>query len=295
MKRIYRILVVVPLMTLGVAAQDEAAARAKELARQAAQLAAQQADLQAVQDNLKQAVVISLAGAVMGPAVKNAPYSAVEVTENSQTLADGTRIHRENQTTVYRDSEGRVRRETPEQVTIWDPVAGTSYSLNPKTQIARKLPLGAATFLMAGRGGRGEFGTFVARQEPVRVEAGQPFQTKLTGPGKEAIVVEGGRGGRGPAARAGKTESLGKQMIEGVNSEGTRTSSTIEAGAIGNDRPIQITSETWYSSELQTQMKTVHSDPRSGEEVFRLTNVSRAEPPSILFQVPADYQIIDRK
>ena len=57
-------------------------------------------------------------------------------------LADGTRIHNETQTQVYRDSEGRLRRETPNEITIWDPVANASWVLNPKTQTARKLPMG---------------------------------------------------------------------------------------------------------------------------------------------------------
>src|SRR5258707_5585285 len=66
---------------------------------------------------------------VMGPAVKGAPYSAEEVNESEQILGDGTRIHNENRTKIYRDGEGRVRRETPDQISISDPVAGVSYIL----------------------------------------------------------------------------------------------------------------------------------------------------------------------
>ena len=72
-------------------------------------------------------------GAVRGMTVKNAPYSAEEVSESNQMLADGTRIHRENRTQVYRDNEGRTRRETPDSITITDPVANVTYLLNPKT------------------------------------------------------------------------------------------------------------------------------------------------------------------
>ena len=71
--------------------------------------------------------------------------------------------------------------------------------------------------------------------------------------------------------------------------------STIEAGAIGNDRPIQSVSESWYSPELQTLIKSVHTDPRTGEETFQLTNVSRVEQPAYLFQIPAGYQAVERK
>ena len=92
-----------------------------------------------------------------------------------------------------------------------------------------------------------------------------------------------------------KKESLGTQTMEGVNVEGSRTTSTIEAGAIGNDRPIQVVSERWYSPELQTAVMTRHNDPRVGEEIFRLTNVRRGEPGAYLFQVPAGYQTVEQK
>ena len=83
--------------------------------------------------------------------------------------------------------------------------------------------------------------------------------------------------------------------MEGMNAEGSRTTSTIEAGAVGNDRPIQIVSERWYSPDLQTAVMTRHNDPRTGEETLRLTNIHRAEPAAELFQVPAGYQMVDQK
>ena len=84
-------------------------------------------------------------------------------------------------------------------------------------------------------------------------------------------------------------------MVEGVNGEGTREVSTIAAGTIGNDRPIQVSTESWYSAELQMNVMTKHSDPRTGDESFRLTNISRSEPAAYLFQAPAGYQINERK
>jgi hypothetical protein len=80
------------------------------------------------------------------------------------------------------------------------------------------------------------------------------------------------------------------QSIEGVLSEGTGSSETIPAGAIGNDKPIQVVNERWYSSELKTLTMTKHSDPRTGEETFRLTNIRRGEPSPDLFQPPAGCQ-----
>ncbi len=81
--------------------------------------------------------------------------------------------------------------------------------------------------------------------------------------------------------------------VEGVEAEGKRITHTIPAGEIGNDRPIEIVSESWYSSELQVLVMTRHSDPRRGETTYRLTNINRAEPDRSLFEVPADYTVRD--
>jgi len=95
----------------------------------------------------------------------------------------------------------------------------------------------------------------------------------------------------GPA----KKESLGTQTMEGVAADGSRTTITLDVGAIGNDRPIQIVNERWYSQDLQTVVMTRRNDPRTGEEVFRLTNINRSEPSPDLFQVPPSYQMVDQK
>jgi len=346
MKRIYLMIAAVPLVALVAAAQD---------VQRRVVLSQDTPDGAALRDKLKseldavmasQMKVIGLSGAAMGPTVKGAPYSAVEVSENNQVLADGTRIQNENQTTVYRDSEGRVRRETPNQVTIMDPVAGVSYFLNPKTQTATKATLSMPVFnrrqariapedhvYVGGTGTTSENATFEVRAtkegttsvtvngkpvdpstlnmethtytingSPADEQAFALAQDKLKaamaeGKMKAELAFSGEAGGvlRSRITAPGKTEALGKQMIEGVNADGTRFSTTLETGAVGNDRPIQMVNERWYSSELQTVIMTKHSDPRTGEEIFRLTNVSRTEPGADLFQVPANYQLSDRK
>jgi TonB family protein len=87
------------------------------------------------------------------------------------------------------------------------------------------------------------------------------------------------------------SESLGKQNVEGVEAEGTRSTVTIPAGEIGNERPIEIVNERWYSNELQTVVMTRHADPRFGESSYRLTNIDRREPAKSLFEVPVDYTV----
>ncbi len=288
-------------------------------------------------------VQMKMVGAIKGMTVKGAPYSAEEVNETNQMLADGTRIHRENRTTVYRDSEGRTRRETPENITITDPVANVTYFLDPKTMTGQKLPMASGNFTFlrstAGVPIKGEaastfsFHTTVDGPTTITVN-GTPLEEKelaeamakakasgapqtFTYDRREITTAVGSGSGTGVGvgvATAARTramggvimsdrmtsrkspgESIGKQMIEGVNAEGTRNVSTIEAGAIGNDRPIQVTGESWYSDELQMVVMSKHSDPRTGDESFRLTNINRSEPGAYLFQAPSGYQINERK
>ena len=253
-----------------------------------------------------------------GKVVKGAPYSAEAVTETIQTLSDGNRIINKFSSSVYRDSEGRTRREQSfkglgvlggvgeeplKTIFINDPVAGVTYSLDSRTHTAHKSA--PFTFELSRRGGPG-----VATAESQRFEfkvergtatgSGNIVMTAPLGAGAEAArvphsVIEGAstyifRSGKGPNANE-KKEELGKQMIEGVEAEGTRTTITIPAGDIGNERPIEIVSERWYSPELQLVVMTRHSDPRMGETTYKLTNINRSEPAKTLFEVPADYTI----
>ena len=87
------------------------------------------------------------------------------------------------------------------------------------------------------------------------------------------------------------TELLGARDFDGVRADGKRTTRTIPAGAIGNEKPIAIVSERWFSPDLNVVVMTRNLDPRSGESVYRLTNIKRGEPSADLFKVPADYKV----
>jgi hypothetical protein len=83
-------------------------------------------------------------------------------------------------------------------------------------------------------------------------------------------------------------------VVQGVKAEGTRSTLIIPAGEIGNVLPIEIVDETWYSPDLQIKVMTRHSDPRTGDTIYRLTNIRRSEPSRSLFEVPSDYRVIDK-
>jgi hypothetical protein len=213
---------------------------------------------------------------ILRAGVKNAPFSADVITESSHSLADGNRIRQTVNSKVYRDSEGRTRREqavnlnglapnanVQQMVFINDPVGGVSYSLNAIERTGIKSLRNGA-----GRGPRSP-------------------ENSASGPGAR------GMGRRNAVDQNFKTESLGRQTIEGVQADGHRTTMTIPAGQAGNDLPIHIVVESWYSPDLQTTVLSKHSDPRNGETVTRVTNISRAEPARMLFEAPADYKLTE--
>ena len=90
-----------------------------------------------------------------------------------------------------------------------------------------------------------------------------------------------------------RTENLGEETILGFRAYGTRVITTLPAGQIGNERPIDIVSEQWFSPELESVMRSVHRDPWAGEFTTTVTKVSRGDQPASLFEVPAPYRIID--
>jgi hypothetical protein len=233
--------------------------------------------------------------------VTGAPYSGEEVSEQNQTLADGTHIsHKNALEKVYRDSLGRTRRErsmfpgrpvpsngaeTPTVIEIVDHVANVKLTLDPVNKVAHRQELPPVA---------------------VKGQAGQP--TRAAG-----MIAQGGGGGgvitgafssspaglpspRAPALRPQNAfEKLGSRSIEGVTAEGNRTTMTWPVGAVDNDRPISAITETWFSTDLKLVVLSTSSDPRTGEHVQQLVNISRAEPAGSLFQAPPEYTVVDEK
>jgi hypothetical protein len=214
------------------------------------------------------------------PVVRDAPYSGQRTIESAQTLQDGTAITRTRpQERLFRDSAGRTRTErviprAPLQsnpgitlVEINDPVAECRYIVDSYNKVAHRV-------------------------KAIAVEV-RPVPPSNPG---------GSRGTAAPPAAAPvpgrpqlSTQSLGTQLMEGLLVEGTRATTTYPAGWQGNDRPIVATSETWFSTELRETVLIKTLDPRNGEDVTRLTDISRLEPDLTLFQIPPDYQIVDEE
>jgi hypothetical protein len=216
---------------------------------------------------------------------------------------------------MYRDSEGRTRREEalgaigpwassgepPQSVFINDPVSKTNLVLDTKNRTVHKMPAPNAMMTQVLSGAQKNVAEAKARFNTSHpdVNAGQIKVTEIEdGPAAAGAKMhtemmmthlQPGMALSSGSEKNAQKESLGTQMIEGVQAEGTRTTFTIPAGSIGNDLPIQVVSERWYSPELHTVVMTKHSDPRMGDTVYHLTNINRSEPAPSLFQAPADY------
>lgn len=231
--------------------------------------------------------------------VKNAPFTAQAVTEFTQILEDGNRIERRYESSVARDSRGRTRREeeialigpfftaanagAPRLVTIIDADAGVTYTLDEEQRVAFR----------SGRANEKALVELTKLEVSLKGNAASP-----------------GKGGRGSAVEIKKaeaavlqkqseagdqttTQDLGSRMMEGVRVQGTRTTTTIPTGAIGNVRPIEIVSERWFSADLQMPLLITRRDPRNGETTYRLTSILRGDVQDGLFTVPAGYEIRD--
>jgi hypothetical protein len=236
--------------------------------------------------------------------VRGAPYFAELVIESVQQLPDGNRIVNRTTGRVYRDSEGRTRREedrAPGQVgsiAISDPVAGTSFSLDPASKTAWKSGLTVFDPLPRVVPPAGTDPAEVERKRRIEgyIAAVQPRPVPAPPPPPPAPVPgePSGMIQRSASPRwEEKTEKLPARTIEGVRAEGTRTSRTIMAGAIGNEQPIVSVTEEWVSPELQILVLTRTSDPRTGESTYRLLNITRSEPNRSWFEVPGDYTVHD--
>lgn len=238
-----------------------------------------------------------------GKVVKNAPYSAQAVSEKVQSLPDGNQITVRNTTTFYRDSAGRTRTEMATQdgelrnITIRDP-EGVTYILRPQDKTATKIDAPRRRAAAAGEHVRQRIE--ILRKEGKLPEGREAIIVKRVERATEAAgerghgfglgMIAGAFGDREWASKAA-TRELGTREFNGVKAEGKMRSYEIPAGEVGNRNPIVVTHETWYSPELQITMYTKHSDPRTGENTYRLDNLKREEPAASLFAVPSDYTV----
>ncbi len=253
----------------------------------------------------RQKVTLEIAARTL-EVVKGKPYSADTTTETVQILADGNRIVHRTVSKFYRDSDGRTRREqtfgnvdpehpSPHEVKVFvdDPVSGLAFVLDPASKSADKVHR-SRQFLddrnaeVDGQrimvksdgeeGGPGAAGRMLIR-----------FRDEHSGdPNTSVALIEDEK-------RDVVKEDLGTRNIEGVDCNSTRTTTTIPAGAMGNEKPISIVRETCYAPAIAAVVESTTEDPRYGKTTYQLTNVQLSEPSRSMFEPPPDFKISVRK
>jgi hypothetical protein len=280
-----------PVLTLDIPHPDQDTA---------AQAAKQQAEIAFLHANgpegegqeARQKIVLDLVTA-RNPVVKGKPYAAETSTETVQTLADGNRIVNRSVSKFYRDSQGRTRREqtfgnvdpsnpSPHEVKIFidDPVANSAYVLDPGDKSAR-LTSHSDKFLAERDSGSHEPHLMVKV-----VNQHAPLDAATLGSVPDVLDL--------PKLDEGHDivkEDLGKRTIEGVECTGTQQTITIPANQVGNERPIAIVTETWFSPAIQAVVQSTTNDPRFGQTTYQLRNLQVAEQQQQLFAPPSDYHV----
>jgi hypothetical protein len=240
-------------------------ASSSPMSDQAAQEAehAAQAELRAKKEIQEKLELLSAHGKV----VTGKPYSASSTTEIVQTLSDGNRIVQHSSSIIYRDGEGRTRREQTfpsfdgkageTKIFIDDPVAKTAYVLDPHEKIAHTVSS--------------------SREVMLKLERSNDTMANVKLPklDEQHDIV---------------TDPLGTKNIQGVSCIGKRQTITIPAGQVGNERPIAIVTETWTSPDIEAIVESTTTDPRFGQSTYTLTNLQLKDQPVALFTLPSNYR-----
>lgn len=201
----------------------------------------------------------------------NAPFTSALQTEWSRTLADGGEITLVNERRIARDTNGRIYQErwylvpkNGEQksymtaIQISDPDNHTLYTCRPQTHVCELTLYGPTT----------------------------STAYQVAGPATGPLPNE-----QGNAIH----DDLGHQLISGVDTVGTRESTTYNEGVFGNNRKLTVSREFWYAPQLGINLLSKRSDPRSGTQTFTIVNLSLAEPAAQLFEVPEGFSVVDRR
>lgn len=222
-------------------------------------------------------VEIDLPRGQSGP-VQGKPLSATEVYHTTQVLSDGTDVDKSETSRFYRDNVGRMRSESSVHVLIFDPVAGFTYELNTRQKTYLQMPIPPRT--------------------AIEWIAAVPSGTDVSSTGAKLGGDPGASYAEHLATRSAArqvTEELPQQKIDGVWAKGSRITITIPAGAFGNNRDVKVVNERWYSDELKVLLKSSNHDPRYGMTTYQLTQIVQAPPNPAFFQVPAEYQLRQRR
>lgn len=203
------------------------------------------------------------------PPIPNAPFTLTLETEWSRPLNGGGSYTLVNRRHIMRDSQGRIYQErwilvpkggkiesTMNWIQIADPEKHFYYNCSVQNKLCTKLAYGGST---------------TQTYKPLMVTSGP---------------LANGNGFQ-------KHEDLGPGSVEGFATIGYRDTTTINPGVFGNDQPMTTTREFWYSPQLGFNLISILDSPRSGKQVFTVTEISAIEPDPKFFSIPEGYTVPD--
>jgi hypothetical protein len=202
---------------------------------------------------------------ILIPSLPNAPFAATVNAEWIRQLGDGSTITLKNHRAIARDSAGRIFQERQTLV----PDDGKSQSAVSQIEISD--PISHSLYIC------------VPRERVCQLE-------EFSAP-EFARPASPGAAPKYPGAP--EVEDLGKQSISGLETVGTRETIVIPAGTIGNNSPLLLKREFWYSPRLGVNLISKRQDPRAGLQNFEVTNITLGEPEAKLFEVPSGSKVLD--
>ncbi len=211
---------------------------------------------------------------IVVPEKPRAPFTLLLETEWVRTLGDGGTITLVNKRRITRDAAGRVYQErwflVPKNGTVESHMT-TIQIADPSTHVLHNC------FLVGPKKNVCEVLNFVTSSLAVNTDEKNTLGDL---PNNQGSFVH---------------ETLGKQFISGVETVGLHDATTYNPGVFGNDRTITVERETWYSPQLDLNLLSIRSDPRTGKQTFMATNVVLGDPEPALFELPAGFRVVDHR
>lgn len=200
------------------------------------------------------------------PPIPNAPFTATVSTEWIRNLDDGSTVKVQNRRMIARDNMGRVFQERRNLYPAGDPRGSQIRQLefaDPRSRVI-----------------------YYCQPDAETCEIQTYYPPAAAAPSVPAGPLNDGKGFL-------TRVDLGTDTVAGVEAVGTRETTTINAGAIGNDRALQVVKEFWYSSQLGINLIEKRQDPRVGTQTFVVSDISLGEPDARLFDLPAGFRVVD--
>lgn len=198
------------------------------------------------------------------PLIAGQPFQGKIPVQVTRQLPDGTTVAQKYYTLVARDGTGRTYRESRDIVPAdsdREPALMHTVVYDPKTNLVTSCYPERRTC------------------QHVNLVSSTNSPDEPVGPSSD---------GKSVLTR----ESLGTKKLDGLDVQGTRETTTYRPGAFGNDKPVVVTKEFWYSPQLQFNLSVTRIDPRNGTQKLEVTDLKLGEPSAEWFAMPDGYRLV---